>query len=141
MDHPKNIEQKFNDLLNELEQHIVADHLNGKLADYKPLFGKRELNEGQYVIKENGVYQLWYTERGESGKIIESANMDDVLYLLFEGITQSLVTTFESRNRNPKSIDTRRDWFPLQEELMGHLSTEWREKLHRKLSKLLEAAD
>ena len=144
MTYPQNIEQKFTELLNALEKHLVPDHYPRNhlketlpLSVYSPRFGKRETDEGLYVMKVDENFQLWYTERGESGMILESADMDDVLYHLFEGITQSLATSFEARNRNPKTEDTRRDWFPIQENLMGQLSDKWREKLHQKLSKLI----
>jgi hypothetical protein len=71
-----------------------------------------------------GKFEFVVTERGSEIQRISGLHTDDVLYLLFEGITLSMATSYELRRRKP-SGDSRAVWFPYQEELMARLKPAW----------------
>lgn len=132
------LEEKYDSLLDKLAPLVTVDHLprNFKgvalpLTWYKPYFtGKPD--EGLFVQGDG----LYYTERGEARLLVKGSD-EELLYVIFEGLTAELAGRYEVVHRNPKTEDTRRDWFPIQETLMGVLSEEWRLKLKRKHDQLL----
>jgi hypothetical protein len=84
-----------------------------------------------------GKFQFVVTERGSEFERIKDLSADDVLYLLFEGVTQHMATRYELRNRLP-GIDGRSVWFPYQERLMEGMNHSWGERLKEKHRRLLD---
>ena len=84
----------------------------------------------------DGKFHFVVTERGTEFERITNLSTDDVLYLLFDGITQHMATTYELQNRK-QGIDGRSVWFPYQEDLMRKLNPEWGEKLKAKHERIL----
>jgi len=76
-----------------------------------------------FIEMKNGQFNFLISERGEEYKRIVG-NADKIIFLLFEGITFSLASKFESNNRIYEQ-DSRRILFSKQIELLGLLSPEW----------------
>lgn len=132
------IEIKFDELFARLRPHILPDHLprnylGEPLAPdwYRPYFSGQP-DEGLFVRGN----ELYYTERGQERLLIRGTD-DELLYVIFEGMTSEMAGSFEVRNRNPHTEDTRRDWFPIQQQLMGYINKDWESRLKEKHSKLL----
>lgn len=81
-----------------------------------------------HIEMVDGKFQFVVTERGSEFERIGNLSADDVLYLLFEGITLHIATQYELRNR-VSGVDGRSVWFPFQEKLMANLNPLWGEKL------------
>ena len=62
---------------------------------------------------KSGKFEFVVTERGSELQRISGLNTDEVMYLLFEGITFAMATSYELRNRKPIG-DGRAVWFPYQ---------------------------
>lgn len=127
------IEQRFNELIKILEEGLHEDFHS---TNVYPTFGSR--SEEEYILEKNGVYERWYSERGQDQLLFKSSDADEVLYEVFFTITLSLATAYESRHRNPLSEDTRIDWFPIQEKLLGKMSSKWEAKARAKHEALLK---
>ncbi len=136
-------EKRYQELLSELESHLGPDHFpRNYLGERLPLdcevpSYQSEPVEGEYIVEHNGALQLWYTERGTKRLLFETHDSDEFFYRVFKGITQSLATSFEARNRNPETSDTRVDWFLIQEKLLGKLSLEWQKRLEAEHEKII----
>jgi hypothetical protein len=84
----------------------------------------------------NGKFHFVVTERGTEFERIRDLSASDVLYLLFDGVTQHMATTYELQNRK-QGIDGRSVWFPYQEDLMRKLSPIWGERLKAEHERIL----
>lgn len=73
-------------------------------------------------------FEFVVTERGSELERISGLDNDEVLYLLFEGITSIMATSYELRNRKSTG-DGRAVWFPYQENLMAGLKPSWGTRL------------
>ena len=107
--------------------HSMAADLN--VESYYKAFHTTPQQEGSpHIELADGKFQFVVTERGLELERIVSLSADDVLYLLFNGITQHMATTYELQNRIPET-DGRSVWFPYQEQLMENLNPSWGGKL------------
>ncbi|MGY6648305.1 Imm63 family immunity protein [Wenyingzhuangia sp. IMCC45574] len=79
-------------------------------------------------VDNSGNYHFVVSERGNEyeRKVFEDEN--ELLYLIFSGITFSMACDFELKNRN-QSEDFRKQIFEKQFELMNRLKEEWGEKI------------
>lgn len=95
------------------------------VEDYFKSFHTTPQHDGSPHIESNGDrFHFVVTERGSELERIKDLTSDEVLYLLFEGITFHMATKYELKNRKD-GIDGRRVWFPYQEQIMGTLNIQW----------------
>lgn len=97
---------------------------------YKSFHTTPQHDGSPHIEVESGKFQFVVTERGTEYERVDNLSADDVLYLLFDGITQRMATTYELQNRIPET-DGRSVWFPYQERLMANLNPAWGEKLRK----------
>lgn len=97
---------------------------------YKSFHTTPQHDGSPHIEVGDGKFQFVVTERGTEFERIGNLSADDVLYLLFDGITQRMAMTYELKNRIPE-IDGRSVWFPYQERLMANLNPEWGERLRK----------
>ena len=103
--------------------------------EYKAFHTTPQHDGSPHVEVANGKFQLVFTERGSEFDRTDDLSADDVLYLLFNGVTQRIATTYELQNRIP-GVDGRSVWFPYQERLMESLNPSWGARLgeeHRRV--------
>lgn len=119
--------QKFHALVAELD-----------VEPYYKLFHTDAQHDGSpHIEVSKGGFQFVITERGLELKRIANLSADGALYLLLEGITSHMATTYELKNR-VTGIDSRSVWFPYQEDLMGSITPSWGERLRKKHRSILE---
>ncbi|MES2899548.1 MAG: Imm63 family immunity protein [Pseudomonadota bacterium] len=90
-----------------------------------------------HVEIRSGLFEFVATERGSETHRTSGLSSDEVLYLLFEGITLRMATSYELRNRKP-SGDGRAIWFPYQEKLMMSLRPAWSVRLKAEHEHILQ---
>jgi hypothetical protein len=140
------LKKTFDDLLHRLLLIVSDDHLQTRADGTKvPLseeadtirFVKTLGHEGHEILFNNEVFQLYYQERGSRNLLLESSKAEEILYFVFKTITQSLAVQFELNNRDSQ-FDSRRVWFKIQENLIGHLNSEWSRRLSEHHAQLLD---
>ena len=122
--------------LADLEKKFRAMVADLEVEPYYKMFHTSPQHDGSPHIEiANGRFQFVVTERGSEYERVGDLSADDVLYLLLDGITQQMATTYELQNRIPET-DGRSVWFPYQEHLMERLNPSWGERLrdeHRRV--------
>ena len=104
---------------------------------YKAFHTSPQHDGAPHVEMKAGKFEFVVTERGSELQRISGLDTNEVLYLLFEGITLKMATSYELRNREP-SGDGRAVWFPYQEELMARLKPYWGVKLKAEHEQILQ---
>lgn len=111
--------------LSELEEEF---HRLVALLDvegyYKPFLTAPTHDGTPRIESIDGKFHFVITERGSEFERIKDLSADDVLYLLFVGVTQRVATAEEFKHRI-EGIDGRTVWFPYQERLMYELNPRW----------------
>lgn len=97
---------------------------------YKSFHTTPQHDGSPHIEVADGKFQFVVTERGMEFERVGNLSADDILYLLFAGITQRMATTYELQNRIPDT-DGRSVWFPYQERLMANLNPAWGERLRK----------
>lgn len=103
---------------------------------YKTFHTTPQHDGSPHIEIANGRFQFVVTERGSEFERVGDLSADDALYLLFDGITQHMATTYELQNRIPET-DGRSVWFPYQERLMENLNPSWGERLREEHRRVL----
>ena len=78
-------------------------------------------------IDESGLLHYVVVERGEELERLSTKDEDELLYWVFAGVTFSMAVAYELKNRIYKQ-DARRIMFGKQEELLGKLSQNWKQR-------------
>ena len=78
-------------------------------------------------IDSSGLYNYVISERGNEYERNLTSELNDLLYWIFADVTFSMACDYELKNRIAEK-DSRRIIFEKQEELLGLLNTEWKEK-------------
>lgn len=118
------------------EFHSMVEPLD--VEPYYRAFHTSPQHDGSpHIEMRSGKFEFVVTERGSELERISGLNTDEALYLLFEGITSVMATSYEMRNRKP-SGDSRAVWFPYQEELMAKLKPSWGVRLKAKHEQILQ---
>jgi hypothetical protein len=120
------LSQEFKRIVRDLE---VDDY-------YKSFHTTAQHDGSPHIELAEGHFHFVVTERGMELERIAGLTSDDVLYLLFEGITQHMATEYELHHRTER-IDGRAVWFPYQEELMRRLNPHWGERLEEEHESVL----
>lgn len=120
----------------EAEFRSMAEHLD---ADpyYKAFHTSPQHDGTPHVEMRSGKFEFVVTERGSELERISGLDNDEILYLLFEGITSIMATSYELRNRKPIG-DGRAVWFPYQEKLMAELKPSWGVRLKAEHERILQ---
>jgi hypothetical protein len=107
--------------------HSMAEGLD--VEPYYKVFHTTPQHDGSpHVEMKAGKFEFVVTERGAELQRLSGLSGGEILYLLFQGITQHMATSYELRNRKPLG-DGRAVWFPYQEELMAKLDPSWGTRL------------
>jgi hypothetical protein len=106
---------------------------------YKAFHTSPQHDGAPHVEMKSGKFEFVVTERGLELERISGLDNDEVLYLLFEGITSIMATSYELRNRKPTG-DGRAVWFPYQEKLMAGLRPSWGVRLKAEHEQILQKA-
>jgi len=114
----------------------MAEHLD--VEPYYKAFHTFPQHDGvPHVEMMSGKFEFVVTERGSELDRISGLGNDEVLYLLFEGITSIMATSYELRNRKPTG-DGRAVWFPYQEKLMAGLRASWGVRIRAEHEQILQ---
>jgi hypothetical protein len=74
-----------------------------------------------------GLYNYVISERGEEYERKMTSDLNDLLYWIFASVTFSMACDYELKNRIDEK-DFRRIMFAKQEDLLGVLNKDWKEK-------------
>jgi hypothetical protein len=131
----RQMNQSFDDI-RELVNSL-ADKIKAPLQ-LLPTYGRTVDSAHPHIdIDGNGRYNYVVVERGEELSRDIAADTNDLLFMIFSGVTFSLACDFEVKHRR-KNEDSRRQLFAKQEELLGMLNKEWRireQKEHQEILK------
>jgi len=81
-------------------------------------------------------YHFVVVERGQEHQRKRTSDFDEILFWIFDGVTFSMATKIELKNRN-ENEDFRIQLFKIQEELIGKINQEYKKILEEKHKKLL----
>ena len=88
-------------------------------------FSTTPQHDGSPHIEQLGdEFHFVVTERGSEFERRRTEDPEDILYWLFEEITQGMATAYELEHRD-ETRDGREIWFPYQERLLANLNPEW----------------
>ena len=110
---------------------VDLDAVRARATDYARRLGIRNLtidsaprgDESPY-IEISDVYHFVVEERGLELERRKTRDLDELLYWVFDGVTFTVASSFELRNRRPNE-DSRRQLFAKQEELLNLASEAW----------------
>lgn len=100
----------------------------GAPESYLPTFGYSRDGACPHVEFKNEQYHYVVVERGQELERISSPDPHEILYHVFQGVTFSMAVDYEVHHRQ-RGQDIRRIMFAAQEDLIGRLSTIWRDRL------------
>ncbi len=92
-----------------------------------------------YVKVENNKFFYSASERGYLIFEKETADLDEVLYFLFDRITTTMSTDYELKHR-VHGRDSRRKIFAKQIELLGQINPMWAERCKKEIAAVLESS-
>ncbi len=104
---------------------------------YKAFHTTPQHDGSPHIEIEGKKFVFVVTERGSEFERIPGLSADEVLYMLLNGITQHMATTYELQNR-VAGADGRSVWFPYQERLMEELKPDWGARLRQEHQRVLE---
>ena len=92
--------------------------------------------DGSPYVEVSDAYYFIVEERGIELERRKTDDADELLYWIFDGVTFSMSSDFELRNRKPGE-DPRRQLFAKHEALLGQLSAQWRERKQEEHTRIL----
>lgn len=105
-------------------------------AELLPTYGSSiDMGHPHLEADYRGQLHFVVVERGTELERRTTANLDELLYWIFQGVTFSLACDYELAHRIADE-DCRRIIFARQEELLGRLSARWQQKArehHRRI--------
>jgi hypothetical protein len=110
--------------------------LIGAPERYLPTYGRSEDGARPHVEFGGGQFHYVVVERGTELRRESSADANEILYHVFEGVTFSMACHYELRHRRP-SEDFRRQLFDVQLQLLGQLSADWQRRTRARLDEVL----
>jgi hypothetical protein len=90
-----------------------------------------------HIEKKGNEYHFVVTERGSEFERIKTDDPEEILYMLVEGVTFTIATQYELKNRI-EDRDGREMWFPYQEQLLSNMKKEWGERKRSEHDKILK---
>ena len=95
------------------------------IKDVRAGFNTTPQHDGSPHIEQVGdEFHFVVTERGSEFERLRTKDSNDILYWLFDGLTQGMATAYELKHRD-ETRDGREIWFPYQERLLADLKPEW----------------
>ena len=120
------IGQKFRELVSGLD-----------VDPYYKVFHTTPQHDGSpHIEREGNEFCFVVTERGTEFKRVRTADPDEILYMLLNGVTLVAATGYELNNRI-EGTDGREVWFPYQQRLLHDLKPEWGDRKKREHLKIL----
>ena len=113
---------EIQNIVNQLAEKIDAP--TNLLPTFSSLIGDATPN---IEVDNLGLYNYVISERGNEYERKMTSDLNDLLYWIFASVTFSMACDYELKNRIEEK-DCRRIIFEKQEELLGLLNTEWKEK-------------
>lgn len=105
--------------------------------DLLPTYGySRDFAYPHIEIDNSGLLHYVIVERGQELDHKVTDKLDDLLYWIFTSVTSDMACKYELKNR-VEHRDGRRIIFEVQEELLGILNANWREKQVKENSQIL----
>jgi len=101
-----------------------------------PTFETSEDFARPHIEKQGNEYHFVVVERGQEHQRKRTSDFDEILFWIFDGVTFSMATEIELKNRN-ENEDFRIQLFKIQEELIGKINQEYKKILEEKHKKLL----
>lgn len=105
--------------------------------DYKTFHTTPQHDGSPHIEKEGDDFCFVVTERGSECKRVRATDPEQILYMLLDGVTLRVATTYELKNR-VEGTDGREVWFPYQEQLLRELKPEWGERKREEHDKILK---
>ena len=102
----------------EIERRAALIDANGNFE--LPTYGKTEDFARPHIEVDSRGYHFVVVERGIELKRITTHDVDEILFQVFSGVTQSL-----AQGRRVKGEDPRREMFRRQIELLAKLDPKW----------------
>lgn len=113
----------------------------GLEEDFKeyPIFAKSShvFPEGSSVYVEENIYHFVVMERGRVVEQHESADVNDILYYVFEGITSTLASKYEVKHRK-EDEDCRRGWWKEQLRLLEMINPQFARICYQEINQILK---
>jgi Immunity protein 63 len=88
-----------------------------------PTYGNSEDGARPHIEVDSRGYHFVVEERGRELKRVTTPDLDEILYQVFRGVTQSLAQGHRVRGEDP-----RREMFRRQLELLAKLNPQWAER-------------
>lgn len=111
--------------LREIEETVnrLAGNI-GAPGDLLPTYGHSEDFARPHVEVDGRGYHFVVVERGRELERVTTDTLDELLYLIFSGVTFSMASDHELRHR-VEGRDSRRLLFATQVDLLTRLSPDW----------------
>lgn len=125
--------------LEEIKQVIetLAAKINAP-EDLLPSYNEPAFDCHPYIeVDRFGVMFYKVYERGQERKYHLTAEIDDLLYIVFSDITFDMACKYELENR-VETQDARRIIFKKQEDLLGELNNDWKAKRTKEHEEILK---
>ncbi|HET6555760.1 MAG TPA: Imm63 family immunity protein [Prolixibacteraceae bacterium] len=105
----------------------------------RPSYGSFDYEMDSYFIEidKKGVMRLIETEKGQVHEVRRTRDLDELLYWIFTNITFSMAFKL-SLEKSIGSMDRRKLIFQFQEELLGKLNLQWKDKIHAEYIEFLK---
>lgn len=119
----------------ELDINNRAQQINAPEI-YLPTYGSSEGSARPHIETGSNGYNFVVSERNIEHKRIATTDYDELLFLVFEGVTFEMACQLELENRK-ENEDFRIQLFQIQENLIGQINEEFRLRLNNKHRRLL----
>jgi len=101
-----------------------------------PTFGYSEQSGRPHIEVTDSNYYYVNCERGKECKRIETTDLNELIFIIFDDVTLQMAAIKELQNRR-ENEDHRIKVFQIQEELIERILPEFRERLQNEHKKLL----
>jgi len=123
--------QEISELVTKLSKKVKATK-----ADI-PTFGHSiDFGYSHVEVDENG-YHYVTVERGKEIQRLTTAELEELLFHIFDDVTSEIARRFETKNRE-SGRDSRRSYFAKQEELLTQLLPIWGARSHERHETILK---
>lgn len=110
--------------------------LAARLGKHDFTIRSASMEDGSPHIEVGDAYEFILCERGVELQRRRTADLDELLYWIIEGLTASMSWDYELRHRR-EGEDSRRQAFAKQVELLSQLSDEWAKRQEAEQAEIL----
>jgi hypothetical protein len=123
--------------LQEIESEILLlAHRIGASGNLLPTFGFSEKSGRAHIEVNRCGYHYVIAARGHKAVRRTTADLNELLYIVFQSVTSTLAFNYEREHRFEMQ-DCRRIAFPLQIKLLSALSSEWARRCGQEHAEIL----